>query len=384
MIQKFKTILFVSFLLTLLVPVFSKPLAAQADVACTAEITFVQKTASGQVYNHPSGNSIQIADGESYWLHYKIHATGKNEPCFGTYYYRLGQDGTKVLHSASTTIAVDDTYPLDSVLNPPKPGSITFDILISQSPEFRGLADSDATEINFVAGNNTPPTPSSDPYQPQNVTVCNLGSTTATICWTTNSESNSEVVYGTSAQTLDSDSNKPNFKSGTAFNLKTHSIALTRLTAATAYKFIARSSPNAQTTSTTSSEMTFTTKNADGTGGSSNTNANSNTGNPNSNINTNVGVSLGNLDEHIGSFFNPLTKDTLPELLATILRILFALIGTVAVIIIIIAGFRMVLASGNQTELTKAKAAITWAVIGLVIALMAFSIVAIIQKLIQG
>ena len=115
-----------------------------------------------------------------------------------------------------------------------------------------------------------------------------------------------------------------------------------------------------------------------------NANANTNTGNPNENINTDVSSKFDKgLDEKIGDFWNPLQKDTLPELLATILRILFALIGMVAVIIIIISGFRMVLASGNETELTKAKAAITWAIVGLIVSLMAFSIVAIIQRLIQ-
>lgn len=131
-----------------------------------------------------------------------------------------------------------------------------------------------------------------------------------------------------------------------------------------------------------------------GGSGSGNTNVNTNTatntntntsGPPNSAINTSIGgkFELG-LDEKIGDFFNPLEKNTLPQLLATLLRILFMLIGMVAVVIIIISGFRMVMASGNETELTKAKQAITWAVVGLIVALMSFSIVAIVQRLIQG
>ena len=105
---------------------------------------------------------------------------------------------------------------------------------------------------------------------------------------------------------------------------------------------------------------------------------------PNALINTGVTATYKeDLDSALGYFINPLTKDTLPELLASILRILFILIGMISVIIIIIAGFRMVIASGNETELTKAKAAITWAIIGLIVSLMSFSIVAIIQRLIQ-
>lgn len=102
-----------------------------------------------------------------------------------------------------------------------------------------------------------------------------------------------------------------------------------------------------------------------------------------SNINTSVGASLGNLDEKVGDFFNPLNNDTLPELLGTILKILFAVVGILATLIIIVAGFRMVISSGNTTEIANAKKAITWAIIGLVLSMMAFSIVAIIQRIIR-
>jgi hypothetical protein len=102
-------------------------------------------------------------------------------------------------------------------------------------------------------------------------------------------------------------------------------------------------------------------------------------------VNTTVTANLnGSLDADLGTFFNPLKSETLPQLLATILRILFALIGITAVIVIILAGFRMVVSSGNESEIKKAKEAITWAIVGLVVSLMAFSIVAIVQKIIQG
>lgn len=104
------------------------------------------------------------------------------------------------------------------------------------------------------------------------------------------------------------------------------------------------------------------------------------------NVNTNVGANFNvNLDSSIGSFFNPLFggAGSVPELITALIRILFALIGIAAVIVIIISGFRMVMASGNEQELTKAKQAITWAIVGLIVSLMAFSIVAIIQRLIQ-
>lgn len=53
-----------------------------------------------------------------------------------------------------------------------------------------------------------------------------------------------------------------------------------------------------------------------------------------------------------------------------------------AVIAIIFAGFRMVIAAGNEEAITQAKKAITWAILGLVVALLSFSIVAIVQNII--
>jgi hypothetical protein len=114
------------------------------------------------------------------------------------------------------------------------------------------------------------------------------------------------------------------------------------------------------------------------------TNTNTVNGNAGGSIDTNTGANFNvNLDSSIGNFWNPLKLGTLPEIITALIRILFALIGIMAVVIIIISGFRMVTANGNEEQLTKAKKAITWAIIGLVVSLLSFSIVAIIQRLIQ-
>lgn len=90
-----------------------------------------------------------------------------------------------------------------------------------------------------------------------------------------------------------------------------------------------------------------------------------------------------NYDTVIGNFENPLKANSIPELLVRLMRILLGLIAAVAVVVIIVSGFRMVFSQGNPVALTKAKAAITWAIIGLIVALMAFSIIAILQRLIE-
>jgi hypothetical protein len=61
-----------------------------------------------------------------------------------------------------------------------------------------------------------------------------------------------------------------------------------------------------------------------------------------------------------------------------------ALIGAWAVIAIIIGGFRMILAQGNEEAYGQANKSIQRAVIGVVVALLSFSIIAIVQDLLSA
>lgn len=59
----------------------------------------------------------------------------------------------------------------------------------------------------------------------------------------------------------------------------------------------------------------------------------------------------------------------------TALQIAFAIAGAIAVIIIIIAGLRYTISSGNPQEAAKAKNAILYAVIGLVVCILGVGII---------
>lgn len=58
-----------------------------------------------------------------------------------------------------------------------------------------------------------------------------------------------------------------------------------------------------------------------------------------------------------------------------IINILLFIIGAIAVLMIIIGGLRYVLSAGDQSAVTGAKNTILYAVVGLIIAVMAFAIV---------
>src|SRR5258708_435281 len=83
-------------------------------------------------------------------------------------------------------------------------------------------------------------------------------------------------------------------------------------------------------------------------------------------------------------FINPLPVD---ELTATFLLIAKGFLSIVAiwgVIFIIVGGFRMVAAAGNEEAYAAAKKTITWAVLGVVIASLSFSIIAIVENLLRA
>lgn len=58
-----------------------------------------------------------------------------------------------------------------------------------------------------------------------------------------------------------------------------------------------------------------------------------------------------------------------------IVNILLYILGSVAVIVIVIGGIRYTISSGDQSQMTSAKNTILYAVVGLVIAVLAYAIV---------
>lgn len=66
---------------------------------------------------------------------------------------------------------------------------------------------------------------------------------------------------------------------------------------------------------------------------------------------------------------------TLPERAQTITNVFLFALGAIAVIMIIIGGIRYVLSGGDSTSITGAKNTIMYAVIGLVVAILAYAIV---------
>lgn len=94
-------------------------------------------------------------------------------------------------------------------------------------------------------------------------------------------------------------------------------------------------------------------------------------------------VSNSDFDKNVGSLNNPINIDTFPELVVWVLRGFFFLIGLMALLVIVIGGVRLVFSQGNQESITKGKQTIIWAIAGLIVALMAYSLVSVVQNLLS-
>jgi hypothetical protein len=74
---------------------------------------------------------------------------------------------------------------------------------------------------------------------------------------------------------------------------------------------------------------------------------------------------------------NPFTDAK--EFLGKVIDLLVKMVGLVALVFLVIGGFRLVAAAGNDNEIQKAKTMITYSIIGLVFTLLAYLIVAFVQ-----
>ena len=62
------------------------------------------------------------------------------------------------------------------------------------------------------------------------------------------------------------------------------------------------------------------------------------------------------------------------DVVANIIKVVLGFLGTIAVVLIIVAGFQWMTAAGNEDKIGKAKKIMTAAVSGLVIVLMAYAL----------
>jgi len=76
-----------------------------------------------------------------------------------------------------------------------------------------------------------------------------------------------------------------------------------------------------------------------------------------------------------GTLQNPLLSNTFAELIGMMMSGMMKLAGTIALLMILISGFRYLSAGANEEQAEQAKTSLQWSVIGLAIILLAYVIV---------
>lgn len=97
------------------------------------------------------------------------------------------------------------------------------------------------------------------------------------------------------------------------------------------------------------------------------------------------------ITEKYDQLYNPLPSNEiiacptvacdLTQMVLLITRNILQLIPIASVLFIIIGGFKMMASQGNEEKLKDAKRTIYWAIVGLIIAFLSFSIIAIARNL---
>ncbi len=96
----------------------------------------------------------------------------------------------------------------------------------------------------------------------------------------------------------------------------------------------------------------------------------------------NAPANIPNYDTVVGNFDNPIKAGSVIELLFSLMNAFLLTIAVLAVAVIIYGGFQMIISAGNEKLLTSGKRAVTWAILGLIVALLSYSIVSIVENFI--
>ncbi|MBP9686496.1 MAG: hypothetical protein KBD66_01700 [Candidatus Doudnabacteria bacterium] len=85
----------------------------------------------------------------------------------------------------------------------------------------------------------------------------------------------------------------------------------------------------------------------------------------------------------VATIQNPIPFNSIGELIVAAIRFILTMLGAVTVFFIVWGSVKMVISQGNESAIKSAKATIQWAVIGLVVALTSFSVIALVQSFLR-
>lgn len=78
---------------------------------------------------------------------------------------------------------------------------------------------------------------------------------------------------------------------------------------------------------------------------------------------------------------NPIGTNDFTELVTNVLQWLLGIAGSVALIMLVIGGFFYIGSAGDEQKATQGKRIVTWAIGGLVVVLLSYSIIVIVEDI---
>lgn len=91
---------------------------------------------------------------------------------------------------------------------------------------------------------------------------------------------------------------------------------------------------------------------------------------------------VGVKDQNGGSdfFYNPIQSPSLVSFVDRTITGFLGLVGTIAILYIIIGGFRYMTAGGNEEQAKKGRNSLTWAVVGLISVILSYTIIQVLRQ----
>jgi NADH:ubiquinone oxidoreductase subunit 6 (subunit J) len=90
------------------------------------------------------------------------------------------------------------------------------------------------------------------------------------------------------------------------------------------------------------------------------------------------------IQEGTGGLTNPLPSSNITTVASTIFTSFLGIAGLITILLLIINGFRYITAHGNDEQSAQAKQGLLWAIVGLIIILLAYVIISAVAKLINS
>ena len=84
------------------------------------------------------------------------------------------------------------------------------------------------------------------------------------------------------------------------------------------------------------------------------------------------------------SLINPLSSDSIPVLIGSLIKVLLGISGALALLMFVWGGIQWLISSGDPTKIKKGKDTLIWATLGLVIIFSSYVLVTAVIKALAG